>query len=158
MNRIRHIAVKRMRGFSLVAAVFILVVLAALGAFMVTIGEVERATTVGAAQGARAYQAAQAGIEWGIYGALNNRAATCGGAPSTPTTNTIAAAAGLNGFTVDVVCSYTDEQENGITGSSAPQTAGFFKVFTIAATATFGTFGTPDFFSRSLQVALTDAP
>lgn len=137
------------RGFSIVAATFILVVLALLGVFIVTIGEVERSTATAATQGARTYQAAQAGVQWGIHGALNNTAPTCGGAPSTPTTNTFnLAVAGLNGFGVSVVCSYTPHQERSDT----------YQVFLITSTSTFGTFGNPDYFSRTLQVTVTNAP
>lgn len=58
------------RGFTLAAGVFLLVVLAALGAFVL---QISTAQHVGAAydiQGSRAYQAARAGIEWGAYEAL----------------------------------------------------------------------------------------
>lgn len=147
------------RGFSLVAAIFMLVILAAIGAFMVTIGTVEHATAAYAAQGTRAYQAAQAGIEWGIFGALTNRTATCGATQATPTTATLnPLAPGLNGFAVTVVCSYTDHQEAGVTGSSIPSTPNQFKVFSIVATATYGPFGSSNFFSRTVEVTVTDAP
>ena len=54
-------------GFSIVSAIFILVVLAALGAFMVTISTTQQISSALDVQGARAYQAARAGVEWGIY-------------------------------------------------------------------------------------------
>lgn len=137
------------RGFSLVTAIFVLVVLAALGAFMVTIGEAQRAIAVGAAQGARAYQAANAGIEWGVYRVLNNPPGTnCAAAPATTTTGpfTLTAPA-LGGFQVRVSCSYTTQQERGNT----------YQVFSVTSLASFGTFGSPDYFSRSMVVAVTNA-
>lgn len=60
----RHL---RPRGFSLVTAIFLLVVLTALGAAIARIASVQHATSALDVQGVRAYQAARAGIEWGLY-------------------------------------------------------------------------------------------
>lgn len=54
------------RGFAIVSAIFILVVLAALGAFVVSVTATQNVTFAQDVQGARAYQAARAGIESGI--------------------------------------------------------------------------------------------
>lgn len=137
------------RGFALVAAVFIVVVLALLGIMMVTIGGMQRATASAAVQGARAYHAARAGVEWGIRQALNNRVPTCGAAALTPTTNNFnLGVTGLSGFAVSVVCSYTDHRERGDD----------YYVFVITATASSGTFGDTDYVSRRIQVTVTSAP
>lgn len=139
----------KQRGFALVAAVFIVVVLALLGIMMVTIGGMQRATTSAAVQGARAYHAARAGVEWGIFQALNNRVPTCGAVASTPTTNNFnLGVAGLDDFAVSVVCSYTDHRERGDD----------FFVFVVTATATSGAFGEADHVSRRIQVTVTSAP
>lgn len=136
------------RGFALVAAIFIIVVLALLGIMMVTIGSMQRATATTATQGTRAYYAARTGIEWGTYEALNNIVPTCGAAPSTPTTNTLnLAVSGLNGFTVQVVCSYTPHQEHGAQ----------YNVYAISSTASSGNFGDADFVLRTLNTTVTDA-
>lgn len=58
---------KPLRGFALVSAIFILVVLAALGAFILNISSSQQIGSALDVQGARAYQAARAGIEWGLY-------------------------------------------------------------------------------------------
>lgn len=140
----------RQGGFALVAAIFIIVVLAVLGIMMVTIGGTQRATASAAVQGARAYHAAHAGVEWGIFQALNNTVPTCGAAASTPTTNNFnLAVAGLQGFAVTVVCQYTAHREQG-----PPD----YNVYVIAATATSGTFGSADYVSRRIQVTVTSAP
>ncbi len=55
------------RGFAIISALFILIVLALLGAFVINISGAQH---IGSAQdllGSRAYQAARAGIEWGAY-------------------------------------------------------------------------------------------
>ncbi len=148
MTRLPPIRRKHERGFALVAAIFIVVVLVMLGIMMVTIGGMERATASAAVQGARAFYAARSGVEWGTFGALNNTAPTCGALPSTPTTNTFnLAVSGLNGFTVSVVCSYTMHKER-----SDP-----YNVYVITSAATSGSFGDADYVSRTLQVTVTNA-
>ncbi len=139
----------RQRGFALVAAIFIVVVLAMLGVMMVTLSGTQRATASAAVLGARAYHAARAGVEWGIFGALNNTVATCGNAPATPTTNNFNLSVnGLNGFTVTVVCGYTQHRE-----LNNP-----YNVYVINATATFGAFGSDSYVLRTLRTTVTDAP
>ena len=68
-------SVKRHSGFSLVTAIFLLVILASLGAFIVTISGVQQTSSALDMQGSRAYQAARAGIEWGTYQVLINTGA-----------------------------------------------------------------------------------
>ncbi len=52
------------RAFVLPAAIFLLVVMAALGAFMVTFSSTQHLTSAQDVQGSRAYWAARAGLEW----------------------------------------------------------------------------------------------
>lgn len=135
-------------GFALVTAIFIVVILAMLGIMMVTIGGMERSTATTAVRGTQAYFAARSGVEWGIFGALNNRVATCGNAASTPTTNTFnLPVPGLDDYTVSVVCEYTDHRE----------TSDSYHVFVITSTATSRNFGDVDRISRILRVSVTDA-
>ncbi|MDJ0861039.1 MAG: hypothetical protein QNJ87_07235 [Gammaproteobacteria bacterium] len=140
----------RESGFSLVAAVFLVVTLAGLGTFMVTMSAVQQKTTLLALQGSRAERAVRSGVEWALHQVLDpagNTAAACGAAPSNPTVNTLALTVpGLTGFTVDVTCSYTQHQQG-------PDN---FNVFAIDAVARYGAFGQPDFASRTLQVTATD--
>lgn len=55
----------RQRGFGVIAAIVILVVLAGLSAFVVSISTTQNSGFVQDVQGARALRAAAAGIEWG---------------------------------------------------------------------------------------------
>ena len=86
------------RGFGIITAVFLLVVLAGLGVAMVSLSTVQHTTSALDVQGARAYQAARAGIEWGLYRQL--RANSC------EATRTFAVPAS-GGFTVTVRCTLT---------------------------------------------------
>ena len=129
----------RQRGFSLVPALFLLIVLAALGAVAVRLTAVQQQTTVLAIQSARAYAAARAGIETAIYEALVN--GNCGSASQALSEG------GLAGFTVDTTCSSSSHQEG-------PQTT---TIFVIDAFARAGSYGSPDYVSRRLQSKVTDA-
>jgi MSHA biogenesis protein MshP len=68
------------RGFTMVAAIFLLVILAALGAFMLTFSSTQHLTSAQDIQGSRAYWAARAGLEWAISSVKTNSA--CPVAPS----------------------------------------------------------------------------
>ncbi len=115
-------ALKKEDGFALLGAIFILTVLAALGAYMVTLSGVQHRTSVNALRGVQGYHAAQSGIEWGISQAMNvNCAAATDSFP-------------VDGFTVDVSCqSFPDN------------------IFSITATAISGSYGSADYVSRRLE-------
>ncbi len=88
------------RGFTMVTAIFILVVLAALGAAIVTVSTSQQIGSALDVQGARAYQAARAGLEWGLYQRARNSSCT-----DTPGVSfTFPDAPTLSDFTVTVIC------------------------------------------------------
>lgn len=60
------------RGFALIAAIVLLVLLAALGAFVASVVSMQFSGAALDTMGARAYQAARSGTEWGLAQALNN--------------------------------------------------------------------------------------
>lgn len=126
-------------GFSLVPALFLLVVLAALGLVAVRLAGVQQQTVVLAMQSGRAYAAARAGVEWSAYQALNN--ATCNAATINLTEG------GLAGFTVETDCSSTSHSEG-------PNTV---NVYVINAFAWSGSYGNPDYVSRRVRSTVTDA-
>ena len=89
---------RRSAGVGLVTAIFLLVVLAGLAVAMVSISSAQHAASALDVQGARAYQAARAGIEWGLFQNLRNQSCL-------PITSFALPAAGtLNGFVVTVTC------------------------------------------------------
>lgn len=90
---------RRQRGIGLVTAVFLLVVLAGLGVAMVSVFRAQQASSVLDVMGARAYQAARAGAEWGVYRQRIDNA--CAGS----TTFALPAGTTLAGFSVTVNCS-----------------------------------------------------
>ncbi|MGZ5779931.1 MAG: agglutinin biogenesis protein MshP [Burkholderiaceae bacterium] len=84
-------------------AIFLLVILASLGAAIVYISGVQQISSGLDIQGARAYQAARAGIEWGLYQQI--KAGSCVDAPGT--SFTLPAGTTLSTFTVTVICHAT---------------------------------------------------
>ncbi len=101
---------KRQAGFSIVAAVFILVVLAGLGGFVVTVSTAQHTGAALDVQGARAYQAARGGAEWGAY-AVRPHGGTDLGFRKDCKTKPAKINTTLNGFTVTILCDsavYTD--------------------------------------------------
>ena len=55
------------KGFAIVTAIFLLVVLAGLGAFVASISTNQQIGAALDVMGAKAYQAARSGTEWGLY-------------------------------------------------------------------------------------------
>lgn len=96
-------------GFALPTAIFLMVVLAALGAFLVSVAGSSASSSAIDVLGARAYQAARAGIEWGVYRSLRDDACALNGALSFP------AGTPLADFTVDVDCTRVTANELGDT-------------------------------------------
>ncbi len=123
----------RQRGFGAIAAIVILVILAALAAAIVAINTSQQVSAAQDVLSARAWQAARAGNEWGLYQALKGRTwtvtpgDTCDSAPRSATLNLGAE----SGFHVTVSCDSWAYNE----GESAPGTAQVVRVYRIKAVA-----------------------
>lgn len=127
------------QGFSLVPALFLLVVLAVLGAVAVRLSAIQHQTVVLSMQSTRAYAAARAGIEWSAHQAVTS--GSCGAA-------TIALSeGGLDGFTVETLCTTSSHNEGTTTTN----------VYVLEAFAYAGAYGTPDYVSRRIRASVTDA-
>jgi len=119
-----------------------LLVVAALGTFMVTIGTTQQQTSLLSILSSRALYAADSGMEWAIAMVLN--ADACFGSPATFTLT----GGATDGYAVTCTCSAG-------TYTEGPQT---YNVFTLAATATQGNIGSPDYVQRSVRASVTTAP
>jgi MSHA biogenesis protein MshP len=102
----RLAARRRSAGMGLVTAIFLLVVLAGLGVAMVNIFTSQQQSSNLDVQGARAYQAARAGIDWGLFQQLRN--GWCKDANDRATFQ-LPGASSLSAFTVIVQCTVTAE-------------------------------------------------
>lgn len=118
-------------GFSLVLALFILVVLAILGAFLVSIAGVQRQSVNLALESTQAAYAARSGLEYGIAQAIDN--GSCPASANPPLSG-----GPLQGFTVTVTCTQSSYSERGST----------HQAYLLGATAVSGVYGQPDYVSR----------
>jgi MSHA biogenesis protein MshP len=122
------------RGFAAIAAIFLVVVLAVLGAFMLTFSNAAQLTSAKDVRGSRAYWAARGGLEWVI--ASVNATPVC---PASPTTLT------LDAFTVAITCVVTSHVEAGVT----------VKIFQFNSVAvSTGAVGSPGYVERSVSASM----
>lgn len=129
---------ERQHGFTLVSAIFLLVVLAALGGFIATVSTTQHIGSALDVSSASAYQAARAGTEWGLFQASGG---ACGA---------ITNIGAIGTMTVTVACTSVTTDEAG----SAT------KIYTITSTACNLPAGTtcpgatdnPNYVERSLTV------
>jgi MSHA biogenesis protein MshP len=142
-----HKPLRGQRGFTLVTAIFIIVILATVMGYMVSLSGTQRATSLLALQGARAYEGARSGIEWGIQQAFTTPGTMCSAAPGS-TTSFALSGPGLTGFSVTVTCDFTQHTEKSTTVS----------VYHLVALATYGSYGSPDYVSRQLEATVSNAP
>jgi MSHA biogenesis protein MshP len=123
------------RGFTLVQAIFILVVLGMLGVYMVSLSTVQQGTTTQAYLQAKVYQASRSGLEWGMKQVLDNSACFA------------ASAMTIDQCPVALSCQVVDTYTEGVTS---------YQVYELTAVATFATLSSPDYVSRTLKVTIHD--
>ena len=132
----------RQRGFSLVTAIFLLVVIAALVVYMTSLRVVQQTTLVYSVQGARAMQAARSGIEWGIQRAIVG----AGCAASTTFTPTVSP---LDAFSIEVRC----QSSSHIEGSGPP-----IVTYRLESIARSGSYGSLDYVQRRIVATVSRDP
>jgi MSHA biogenesis protein MshP len=133
-------------GFSLVAAVFLIVVLAALAAFAVQVAMSQAQGANMELLQAQAQAAAQTGIEYGANIALQLPA------PGTCRANTTLSLKqpGLSGFVVTLGCVRTSHQIG-----AGPTT---YYAYALTSSASHGSYGSTDYVARKVARNVTDAP
>ncbi|MFA9275656.1 MAG: hypothetical protein ACEQSE_12365 [Candidatus Aquirickettsiella gammari] len=139
-----------MRGFSLVSAIFLLVVLAALGVFMLSIYTSQRTVATQDVRGVLAYQAAKTGIEFATYQILAPENVAVVNSVFAGCTNNMDVSAmpltgALNGFVVQVDCQLTVLPEAGNT----------IRVYQLTATGSSGSAPSSDFVERRITASIS---
>lgn len=120
------------RGMALVAALFLIVVLALLGVFAVRVGGAGEQDVTASLMESRALAAARSGIEYAAYRVSVN---LCNSAIDVPFNLNLTQGA-LNGF--------------AISGTCRRDTHGTYFTYVISVTASKGTYGRPDYVARKL--------
>lgn len=116
---------RREAGVGLVTAIFLLVVLAGLGVAMVGVFNAQQASSSLDLQGARAYQAARAGLEWGLFQQMRNGSCSADARFPMPAGSTLA------GFTVVVSCT----QAGSVPADGSPNLARYLVTATACSIA-----------------------
>jgi MSHA biogenesis protein MshP len=128
----------RQAGFALVAAMFVMIIIAMVIAAMMRMAGNQHGTNSLAIQQARAYQSARAGLDWAIAQAVG--AGSCVG--STPINM---AGSSLAEFTVTVTCNASTYSDNGAA----------LNIYRLTATAQNGVPGSrPDMAFRRLTAVV----
>ncbi len=131
MNR----ATCRQSGFAAIAAIILMTVLAAMGAFMLTFSNTQQLTSAQDIQSTRAYWAARAGLEWALSAVVLNSSAC----PSSPPTTVDTGAT----FTLTIGCTRSTYLEGATT----------VVVFSFQSVAGRGTPGSIGYVERSLSAS-----
>ncbi len=136
------------QGFSLITAIFLLVVLGTLGTLMVTFFAAQQQSSALDVTGSRAYHASRAGIEWAAFNVAQTPAGTlwagCAAIPAPLfAANTLGGT--LAPFTVTLTCSSTPAVEGVAT----------IYVYSITSTAAYGGApGNTDYVERVIAVTM----
>jgi MSHA biogenesis protein MshP len=137
---------KLQRGFSIVTAIFLLVVLAGLGAAMLTFSNIQHQSSAMDVLGSRAYQAARAGIEWAAYQVVISPASSTTPTAACVSNYPLGALGGtLAPFTVTVDCS----------AASAVEGTSTIWIYSVTASAvTGGSAGDPNYVERVISTKM----
>jgi MSHA biogenesis protein MshP len=140
-----RLCMRREGGFALMLAVFMIVTLAAIGLYLVTISTGQIQAVSQDEQSVRAFQAARTGIDWGAYQLLQ-QGGTCTGSQRLTLTQ------GLSGFFAEIAC-----QQIGATETEGASTVKVYLVTSTGCNANPCSPAAPDqtYVERQLQLRLT---
>ena len=130
------------RGFSLVTAIFLLVVLSFLGVVMVTFSTTQHQSSALDVMGSRAYQAARAGIEWAAFQVANSTSAVAATCATSFAQNSLGGT--LAPFSVTVSCAAASHVEG-----TTP-----IWIYDVSAVAQTGTLGDQNYVERAIRVKM----
>lgn len=133
------------RGVSVISAIFIMLLLGVISALMVNLMSTAHRTSALDLEGSRAYQAAQTGVEWGLYQVLDPLNATA--LPIMPSCPTASAPPEIDGFTITVTCQRFPDTPTVFREGDRSIT-----VYRLESTARKGVLGTPGFVERQMVV------
>lgn len=133
----------RQRGFSLAAAIFILVVLGGLAAGIIALSTSQHVTQAQDIQGTQAYQAARSAAEYGVYQVAQGGVACAAGSCSLSASPTLDAPLGQFALQLGCIC-FGPYDEAGVSRT----------IFRITATASTGTTSSIGRVERQIQAVL----
>jgi MSHA biogenesis protein MshP len=137
----------RLKGVAAIVALFLLVVLAALGAFMLSFSNTQQLSSARDVQGSRAYWAARAGLEWALA-AVDVTAPVAPAVAPLATCPAVAQPATIDGFTLQPIACERRLYDEG--GGAVPRV-----VFRLTATVnSTGAVGSVGYIERSVSASV----
>jgi MSHA biogenesis protein MshP len=130
---------QQQHGFAAIAAIFLVVVLAALGGFMLTFSNTQQLNSAQDMQGTRAYWAARGGLEW-AFAQIKANPSAC---PSSPPTSINTGA----DFSLSISCTQVGPYVEG--DPASPR-----YIFYVSAVASSGTAGSLGYVERSVFASI----
>lgn len=127
----------RSAGAALMSAIFLIVVLAALGVSIASLSNVEHDTATKSMNSARVYYGAKTGLEWAVQRAI--AASSCAGATFSPAGN------GFEGVSVTITCAQSTHGAANFT-------------YYITSIATAGTVGSLNYAERRMEATVSNIP
>lgn len=143
----------RVRGYAFFASLFLLVVLGAFAAYIISIGANAQGTVEVSIQAERAFEAANSGLQWAAYQELDPYQAiwgsvttppNCFASPATP-----ALPSAFGSITLSVTC--TRYPAWTATPNYYEEGSQRVVVYLVTSTASYGTAGHSDYVQRQLQ-------
>ena len=135
------------RGFSIITAIFLIVVLAVLGVAILLVASFQHSSSAVDVQGARVYQAARAGVEWGMFQVVDPGNIVSGptALPGCFAISTFSPAGTFSGASATVSC----------TVAPATELDRNLNVYLITSTAKLGPVGSPNYVERQIAVTVS---
>lgn len=136
----------RIAGSALITAIFLVIVLASLGAAMVGLSNVQQDTVAKAVISSRVYYGAKTGLDWSVQRLITDAAPPARCAGSFPATFS-PTGAGMSGVSVTVTCA-SSQHGAGTTSFT----------YYITSIATTGTLGTLSYAERRMEATVSNIP
>lgn len=138
-------------GFSAIAALVLVVLLALLGTYMATTSSISSLNTTQSYGSMQAWFATRSAVEWAAFRVINDgNCATVNGASPLSISG-----GSTNNFSVALTC---NEFDDGGTPGRIDEGATPYNVYDITAIATRGSVGGITYLSKEINISITDAP
>lgn len=128
------------RGVSLIMAVFLIVILAALAVYLMQVSTLQHGASLVDLNGSNGYHAARAGVEWAALRTRNDP----GYCPAGGSSDGLALGGELSGFAVTVQCARSSHDEAGTT----------INLYQITSTASVGAPGAINRVERQIRATI----
>jgi MSHA biogenesis protein MshP len=126
--------IRSQKGITLIGAIFVLVIVSMLGIYLVKVAGVQRQSVVSNLLSARAYQAANAGLEWTLSQLINQNSCV---------SNTLLSET-INSFKVTTSCS-------PLSSGGYDEAGTIINIYRVTSQSEFGTYGTNNYISREIE-------